>query len=71
MKINVMRKNERFIGMFGNKIALENQKGEIRIVVLEDSEEGIRVGREEIIIGFGNGTVEIGDSETGIEVTTF
>ena len=71
MKINVMKKNERFIGIFDNKIVLENPQGEIRIVVLEDSEEGIRVGREEIIIGFGNGTVEMEDSETGIEVTTF
>ncbi len=72
MRINVMRKDERFLSLSGNRIILENDKGEVRIVLLKEDEDGIRIDREsEIVIGFGNGTVEIGDMEDGVEITNF
>ncbi len=71
MKINIMQKGEKFIGISDNKILLENKKGEVRIVRLIEDEDGIRVDPEEVIISYGNGTVAIGDMDKDIEVTVF
>lgn len=70
MRINVMKKDERFLDMNNNKIFLQNWKGEIRVVrLIED--DGIRLDTEELLIGYGNGTVEYGDIDESIEVTNF
>ena len=71
MKINVMRKGERFIGLVDSKILLENKRGEVRIVRLIEDEDGIRIDPEEVIISYGRGTVVAGDIDNGIEVTVF
>lgn len=71
MKINVMRKGERFIGLADNNILLENKQGEVRIVRLIEDEDGIRVDPEEVVISYGQGTVVAGDIDNGIEVTVF
>ena len=72
MKINVMKKGERFVSMNGNRIVLENRKGEVRIVWMEWDETGIRIIPEkEVRIGFGPGTVQAGDMDEGIEITNF
>ena len=72
MKIDIMKKGEAFLGMQDGRIFLQTRKGEVRIVSVVMDEDGIRIdeGRE-IIIGFGDGTVTVGDAEDGIEVTTF
>lgn len=71
MRLNIMKDSERFIGIYDNRIALQNNNGEVRIVSLVD-DDGIRVDKEaEIIIGFGDGTVEYGDMDEDIEITTF
>ena len=64
MRINVMRKGERFVSMNGNQVVLKDRKGEVRIVWLEWDGTGIR-------IGYGLGTVQAGDMDGGIEVTNF
>ena len=72
MRINVMKKGEHVVGVFGDRIVLENKKGEARIICLEWDEDGIRINPEkEIQIGFGPGTVQIGDMDEGVEVTNF
>ncbi len=72
MQINVMKKGEHFVSFTGDRIVLENKKGEIRIVCLVLDQDGIRVDPEkEIRIGYGNGTVSIGDMDEGIEITNF
>ncbi len=71
MRINVMKKKEKFLGMTEEKIFLERPNGEIRVVRIIEDEEGIRVYPEEVIIGYGNGTVVIGDIEDSIEITSF
>ncbi|MBO4320535.1 MAG: hypothetical protein J5857_08705 [Treponema sp.] len=72
MRINVMREDERFREISENRIILENARGEIRIVSLIMDEDGIRIDPEkEIIIGYGDGTVEIGDMDEDMEVTSF
>lgn len=72
MKINVMKKGDRFIGIYGNKIIFETRNKEIRIITLEEDTEGIRINSEkELIIGYGNGTVEYGNLENGIELINF
>ncbi len=71
MRINVMKKKEKFLGMTEEKIFLERPNGEIRVVRIIEDEEGIRVDPEEVIIGYGNGTVVIGDIEDSIEITSF
>ncbi|MCR5606362.1 MAG: hypothetical protein K6F69_06080 [Treponema sp.] len=72
MKLNIMKKDESFIGIYGNKIALKNKKGEIRIVSIVLEEDVIRVDNDaEVTIGFGNGEVIVGDMDDSIEVTTF
>ena len=71
MRLNIMKDSERFIGIYDNRIALQNNNGEVRIVSLVD-DDGIRVDKEaEIIIGFGDGTIEYGDMDEDIEITTF
>ena len=71
MRINIMKDGERFIGIYGDRIALQNNNGEVRIVKMVE-DDGIRVDPEqEIIIGFGDGEVCIGDIDQGIEITTF
>ena len=71
MRLNIMKKSERFIGIFDNKIALQDNNGEVRIISLVE-DDGIRVDQEaEIVIGFGDGEVEYGDIDQGIEITTF
>ena len=72
MRINVMRKGERFVSMNGNQVVLKDRKGEVRIVWLEWDGTGIRIIPEkEIRIGYGLGTVQAGDMDGGIEVTNF
>ncbi len=72
MRINVMREDERFKGISENRLIFENTRGEIRIVTLIEDEDGIRVDTDrEIVIGYGDGTVEYGDMDDGIEITTF
>ena len=71
MRINIMKDAERFIGIFNDRLALQNSKGEVRIVTLIE-DDGIRVDPDrEIIIGFGNNEISVGDMDDGIEVTTF
>lgn len=71
MRINIMKDGEKFIGIYGNKIALQNESGEVRLVTMTE-DDGIRVDPEqEIVIGFGNGEVIVGDIDKNIEVTTF
>ena len=72
MRINVMKKGEHFVGLSGDRIILENRKGEVRIVCLEWDKDGVRINPEkEIQIGFGSGTVQIGDMDEGVEITNF
>ncbi len=72
MRINLMREDERFKGISENRLIFENTRGEIRIVTLIEDEDGIRVDTDrEIVIGYGDGTVEYGDMDDGIEITTF
>lgn len=72
MRINVMKKGERVAGVFGDRIVLENKKGEARIICIEWDEDGIRINPEkEIQIGFGSGTVQIGNMDEGVEITNF
>ncbi len=72
MRINVMKDDERFKGISENRIILENTRGEIRIVTLIEDEDGIRLDPDkEVIIGYGDGTVEAGDMDEGIEITNF
>ncbi|SFB66455.1 hypothetical protein [Butyrivibrio sp. YAB3001] len=71
MKINIMKKHEKFIGMSEGKIFLERPNGEVRIVRLIEDDDGIRIAPEEIIIGYGSGTVVIGDIDNSVEITNF
>ena len=71
MRIDIMKDDEKFIGIYDNRIALQNSKGEVRIVTLIE-DDGIRVDPEkEIIIGFGSNVITAGDMDEGFEVTTF
>lgn len=72
MRINIMQKGEQFIGIFDNKIALKRKNGEVRVVAIILDEDGIRVDKDaELIIGYGDGEVIVGDMDDEIEVTTF
>jgi len=72
MRINVMNKNEEFLDMHDNMIFLRNEKGEIRVVLLQEGLDGLRVDKErEIKIGFGDGTVEYSDDGEDVEIVNF
>ncbi len=71
MRVNVMKKGERVIGVMDNKILLENKKGEVRIIRLVEDDDGIRIDNEEVLISYGDGSVVVGDMDEGIEVTIF
>ena len=72
MRVNIMKKGEKFIGIQDGWIILEQKNGSVRLVRIEADDDGYRVIPEkEVIIGYGNGEISIGDMETEIEVLTF
>ena len=72
MKINIMKKGEKFVGIQDGRIILRRKDGVIRLVSIELDSDGYRVIPEkEIIIGYGEGEISIGNMDTGIEVVTF
>lgn len=72
MRINIMKKGEKFIGIQDGWIMLRQKDGAVRLVRIEADEDGYRVIPEkEIHIGYGDGEISIGDMDTGIEVVTF
>lgn len=71
MRINIMKEDEKFAGIFDNRIALQNSRGEVRIVSLIE-DDGIRIDTEhEIVIGYGNNEVTYGNIDDSVEITTF
>ena len=72
MRINIMKKGEKFIGIQDGWIMLRQKDGAVRSVRIEADENGYRVIPEkEITIGYGDGEISIGDMDTSIEVVTF
>lgn len=72
MKMNIMKKDESFIGIWENYIILRNKRGEARLVMMTNDEYGVHVvPNSEILITYGNGNVSIGDMDSGIEITNF
>ena len=73
MRINILRKDEECAGIYNGYLMIRHKKkGEMRLVKLINDEMGIRISPEdEVIIGYGDGTVVYGDMDDGIEVTTF
>ena len=72
MKIGIMKKGDKFIGIQDGWIMLRHKDGEVRLVRIEADEDGYRVVPEkEINIGYGDGEVSFGDMDSGIEVVTF
>ena len=72
MRINIMTEGEKFIGIKDGWITLQHEDGTVRLVKIEADEDGYHIIPEkEIIIGYGEGEISIGDMDTGIELTTF
>ncbi len=72
MKLDIMRSDEEFFGIFDNKIVIKKKNGEVRIVTIVLDQDGIRVDKDsEMIIGYGDGRITVGNIDDGIEVTTF
>lgn len=73
MRINILRKDEECVGIYNGYLMIRHKKkGEMRLVKLINDEMGIRISPEdEVIIGYGDGTVVYGDMDDRIEVTTF
>ena len=72
MKIKAMKKGERFIGLSGNRIILENKNHEIRIITIEEDEEGLWINPDkEIIITYGNSIIEYGNADENFEIINF
>lgn len=70
MKINVLKKGDRVIGVTSEFVAVQRKNGEVDIIPLIRDGTGLRVDIENIVtIGYGNNTVQ---AEAGdIVVTTF
>ncbi len=72
IRLDIMKKGEKFIGINGNQIMLKTKTGEIRIVTIRQDEEGVWIDdKMEMLIGFGNGEITVGDMDEDIEVTMF
>lgn len=72
MQIKIMKKGEKFLGIQSGWIMLKRKNGDVRLVKLEQDEDGYRVNPEnEILITYGDGEVSIGNMDTDIEIVTF
>ena len=72
MRLEIMRNDESFAGMNGNKVFLKRDNGEVRIVSFILDGDGIMVDKDrEVVIGFGKGAVTVGDMDEDIEITSF
>ena len=72
MKINIMKKGDKFVGLYGNLIAIEKPSGEVEMteIILEDGL--IRIGEKpKIHIGYGDGVIQVSSKNGNIEVATF
>lgn len=72
MRIKIMKKGEKFMGIWQDRIVLVNESGEGRLIKVSTDEDGIRViPEDEISITYGDGTIEVGDLDDGIMMMTF
>lgn len=71
MRINVLKKGDRVIGVMQDNIIISHKNGEAEIIPFIHDELGMRPDMENtIIIGFGDGTVEKELGE-GVVLTVF
>lgn len=72
MNIKVMKKGEKFIGVWQDRIVLVNENGEGRLIKISTDEDGVRViPEDEINITYGDGIIEMGNLDDGIMMMTF
>lgn len=72
MQIKVMRKGEQFIGIQDGWIILKRKRGDIRMIRLEQDEDGYRIiPEQEILITYGDNEISVGDIDTDVEITNF
>ena len=67
-----MKKGDKFVGLYGNLIAIEKPSGEVEMteIILEDGL--IRIGEKpKIYIGYGDGVIQVSSKNGNIEVATF
>ncbi len=72
MQIKVMKKGEQFVGIQDGWIVLKRKRGDVRLIRIEQDEEGYRViPGQEILITYGDNEVSIGNMDTEVEITNF
>ncbi len=72
MQIKVMRKGEQFIGIQDGWILLKRKRGDIRMIRLEQDDDGYRIiPEQEILITYGDNEISVGDMDKDVEVINF
>ena len=73
MQINILKKGDEFVGLYGNLIAIRKSGGEVELTEIEVDENGcIRLAASpKITIGYGENVVSVSSEDGNIEVSTF
>ena len=73
MQINIMKKGDEFVGIYGNLVAIKKMSGEVELTELILDENGcIRLDKTpKIRIGYGDNVVEVDSSEGDVKTATF
>ena len=73
MKINIMKKGDEFVGLYGNLIAIKKPSGEVELteIILDDTGCIRLENKPKILIGYGENIVDITSEDGRVEVATF
>ena len=71
--INLMKKGDEFVGLYGNLIAIRKPDGVTELTEIVLDEKGcIRLEKEpKIVIGYGDNVVSVSAEDGKVEISTF
>lgn len=73
MRINILKKGDVFVGLYGNLIAIKRPSGEVELSEITLDNTGfIRLKKNpKLIIGYGDNVVDVCSEDVDVEVATF
>lgn len=73
LRINLLKKGDEFVGMYGNLVAVKKSSGEVELTeVILDENGCIRLEHKpKIIIGYGDNVIDFISEDNGVQITTF
>ncbi len=73
MRINILKKGEEFVGLYGNMIGIKKPSGEVELTEIILDENGcIRLdSKPKVCIGYGDNVIEVSDETGSVQVATF